>query len=62
MCVAIVITTLALATGAYSQQSLRQDPEVNYSPVSDGVRLTQYTEQLNVTFLAPTDYQQGIPS
>ena len=56
MCVAIVITTLALATGAYSQQSLRQDPEVNYSPVSDGVRLTQYIEQLNVTFIAPTDY------
>ena len=37
MWVAIVITTLALATGGYSQQSLRQDPEVNYSPVSDRV-------------------------
>ena len=37
MWVAIVITTLALATGAHSQQSLRQDPEVNYSPVSDCV-------------------------
>ena len=47
MWVAIVITTLALATGGYSQQSLRQDPEVNYSPVSDRVmrHVARDTEQ-----------------
>ena len=60
MCVTIVITTLALATGAYSQQSLRQDPEVNYSPVSDRVMRHDARVQnnllINVTFLASVDY------
>ena len=55
-----LLVTVAIIAGAYSH-ALREDPEVKYTAVSRVVEHSQLGN-FNVTFLAPTDYQQGLPS